>query len=482
MTLPLFIYRGLLYNNGENPEGREMSDLFGLEGISNDLVMFLLALLAVLLLSLIAWSVKHFFFTDATERAIRRNSKNGNYDEVIRYGSEFLSKNPPSFFVVHAMAKAYAAQKKWEHALKFFNDASLFEAKNPKSKLYPSILMDIARIQEQMGKTQDAMATYHMILGRDENYAEALFELSETLYQQKKIKKAREHLEKLLAVKPGLLDARLLYGKILYETGSYDLSLKQFRLLERHDPKNGEVHYYKARNLENLKQYSSAIDAYWDCLDAEFVSRKMRESCQIHLIQNYIRLKRFREGLEEVAAFLREPIHPDTKTELLYLNANMLWNDGDEYQAVICYEKVFRSNPAYKDATIIYERYKDLIAYDSLAEYLTSDELQFEATCQKLIGSSKTELLYRSRDLYIFARGVAASVFYRHIDPPSFSKMTDIEILLNSYGFESGSHDFYSVNGIASEAAAHGMLKKLRVVERDEFFHLLKKAFQKDRK
>lgn len=458
-----------------------MPDIFGLKGIANDLVMTLLALLAILLLGLIAWSVKHFFFTDATERAIRRSLKNEDFEDVIRYGSEFLSKNPSNFFVAYSMAKAYAALKKNEHALKFFTDASVFESKNPKSKLYPAILMDIARIQELMGKQQDAMATYHMILGRDENYAEALYELAESLYQQKKIKKSREHLEKLLTVKPGLIDARHLYGKILFESGNYDAALKQFKLLEKYDSRSGEVYYYKGRILENLKQYSSAIDVYWQCLDAEFVSRKMRESCQILLIQNYIRLKRYREGLEEVAAFLREPIHPDTKTELLYLNANMLWNEGDEYQAIVTYEKVYRSNPDFKDVTIIFDRYKDLLEKELLADYLTSDEFKFEETCRRLIGSAKAEILYRSKDLFLFGRGVAASVCYRHIDPPSFSKLTDIEILLNSFGFESGSHDFYSINGVAQEADMHGLVKKLNLYSGDDFYHYLKKSYLKEK-
>lgn len=459
-----------------------MAEIFGLKGITDNLVMAALALAAVLLLALIVWSIKHFFFTSATEKSIRRGLKNEDYDAVLKYGQEYLAKNPPNFFVIHSMAKAYAALKKWEHALKFYTDASVFESRNLSSKLYPSLLMEIARIQEQMGKPQDAMATYHMILGKDENYADALYELAENLYQQKKSKKAREYLEKLLTVKPGLIDARHLYGKILFESGNYDLSLKQYRLLERHDSHNGEVFYYKARNLENLKQYASAIDAYWDCLDAEVVSRKMRESCQVSLIQNYIRLKRYREGLEEVAAFLREPIQVETKTELLYLDANMLWNDGDEYQAVVAYEKVFRLNPAYKDVAIIYERYKNLVENELLADYFTSDDFKFDTACRRIIGSVKSDALYRSKDLFIFGSSSAATVFYRHIDAPSFSKMTDIEILLNSYGFEGGTHDFYSLSGIASEAEVHGLNKRLYVIEGDAFLRALKKSIQKEKK
>ena len=84
--------------------------------------------------------------------------------------------------------------------------------------------------------------------------------------------------------------------------------------------------------------------------------------------------------------------------------------------------------------------------------------------------------MYRHLDYYIYEKGVFYVVFYRHIEPVSFSKLTDIEVMLNSFQTRPQNIEIYSLSGIMDDAVTHFLLKTSRLIEGDEFINTVKKV------
>lgn len=461
--------------------------------LQDDLLIVMLAGIALLLAGVIVIVLRSVVVTRSVESILQKKFKAGDYAEVIRIAQDFTRSRfrrdkRDSLFVMYYLAQAYEAQGASTSALKFYQEANVIASAFNNRKLCHSILLHTGRLYEKMGKPKDALAQYLMLIEDEKNNAEALYSIALLQYKNKNVKKAREYLELSLKLRPGLLDARFLYGKLLYESGASSGALKQFHLLEHHDPENVEVYFYKARTLENLKKYHDAIREHRKLLNREWKNPgdprlpDILEKSRIAVIQLHIKIKDYFTGIQAVSEFLSLPSSERSKTEMLYLYANLLWNTGDEYSALKNYERVHLMDKNFKDAGIMVERYKKILPHSYLSHYFTADEGAFETLCGKILARHHFELQYRHIDFFIFAKGVFTVVFFRHIEPIAFSKLTDIEILLNSFPIRPQNIELYSLSGVREDAVTHYLLRNSHLIEGDEFIKTVKKNSGKDGK
>ena len=462
--------------------------------IEDDLLIIFSVIIVLFLVGIIILSLKALFIHQSIEKSMLNGLKSGKYNEVIDRARDLISNNKTkgktvSLFVLYYIAQAYEAIDSLNNALKYYNEVSLQASKY--KKLYSSILLHMAKISDKLGKHKESLANYMILLEKDPDNVEAMFELARIYYKNNSFKKARECLEKVLKKRSRIIEARILYGKILFETGNYIPALRQFNLLEKYDPTNYGVFYYKAKCLENMKKYSEAIKAYQFILGHEWKDEvhnldnltliEIRELSQISVINLYIKIKDYHSGIYYVSEYLSMPSSEKTKTELIYLYANLLWNTGEEYQALKNFERIYMMNAGYKDVEIMYERYKKILPHTYLKTYFTSNEgggngKDFDSVCKKILTRHFFKLMYRHLDYYIYEKGVFYAVFYRHIEPIPFSKLTDIEVILNSFQTMPQNIEIYSLYGIRDDAVTHYLLKNSRLIEGDEFIKTIKKT------
>ncbi|MGA2142177.1 MAG: tetratricopeptide repeat protein [Brevinematales bacterium] len=468
--------------------------MFGdLVKIQDDLIIIFASIIVLFLSGIIILSLRALFLHQSIEKSMMARIKAGKYNEVIDIARDFINisqskgRRNPGMFVLYYLAQAYEAIDSLNNALKYYTEASLQASKY--GRMYSTILLHIAKISFKLGKNKEAQANYMMLLDKDPDNAEALYELACVHYRNRSLKKARECLETVLKKRSGLIEARSLYGKILFDTGNYLPALKQFSLLEKYDPSNYEVFYYKAKCFENLKKYAESIRAYQFILGHEWKNEihsnnntlvGIREGSQISVINLYIKIKDYHSGIYYVSEYLSNPSSEETKTELIYLYANLLWNTGEEYQALKNFERIYMMNPGYKDVAIMHERYKKILPHTYLKAYFTSNEsstdgLDFDSLCKRILARHVFKLMYRHLDYYIYEKGVFYVVFYRHIEPASFSKLTEIEVMLNSFQTRPQNIEIYSLSGIMDDAITHFLLKSSHIIEGDEFINTVKK-------
>lgn len=463
---------------------------FDLIKIENDLLIVIFAIIALLFIGLIFIIIRSILYSASIEKVLSKKMKNKDYYGIINLSKSYLEKkrsgnDKDRLSVLYYTAEAYESLNLYDNAIKFYKEAQILADRH--KKLKHSIILHMAHISQKLNNTKEALSYFILLLDQDPNNSIVLYELALFQYQNKNIKKARDYLEKLLKRRPGLLDARILFGKIIFEMGNYNHALKQFTLLEKYDSKNHEVRYYKAKILENLKRYNDAIHEYHNLLTAKWenpVPNSIKSEIQIAIINLYIKLKNYTSGIQYVSEFLSTPSDEGTKIELIYLYANLLWNCGEEFQALKNYERVYLMKSDYKDVAIMYERYKKILPHIYLKNYFVGNDKtennDFETVCKSILRNKNFNLLYKHSDYYIFSKGVFFVVFYRHIEPIAFSKLTDMEIIMNSYDIKPQNIEIYSLSGIREDTVTHMLLKNSEIIQSDEMIDIIKKVSEKE--
>ncbi|MCX7881716.1 MAG: tetratricopeptide repeat protein [Brevinematales bacterium] len=444
--------------------------------------LWVLFLVAGLLAAIVGWSLWMMFLSQTIERTIQRLYKKKEYQECIRRITDRLEKqeNLPQkerLFLLYYLARAYEALDQLVSAIQFYQEAS--RVAGIRHPLYVDLLLALVSLYQRQGNYREALAYSMMVLQQKPDHPLALLKAAECQYALHHPRKAKEFLENLLTKRPGILEARFLYGKILYESGNSSLALKQWELLLNHHFENGLVWFYYARCLEQSKKYFEALRAY-ECFLKNASSGHPEEKWKtwIAVIQIWIKLKDYHKGIQYVSDYLSQPSPEEVKKELLYLYANLLWNTGEEYQSLKNIERLYMMDSTFKDVKTTYELYKKLLPHSYLGHYFTSRQEVFLALCKKILGRTAFQQLLVNGDLAIYGKGSFYVVFWRHIEAISHSKLTDISVLLSSFEVLPSSVEMYTLMGIREDAVLHELLKKSHVVEGQEFIQTVRSVIQ----
>ncbi len=461
--------------------------------LGNDVQIMLLGILSLVIIVLIGWLIFSIFHIKSIEKILHHKLNNKEYKDVIDLAHEFIEKKKKkkkheTLMVLYYLACAYENTEHYTNAIKFYEEVLLQHPK--KDKFYRNLLIKMARIYEKQNKTKEAMAHYIMTLDSDEYNIEALYGIGKLHFFSGNTKRSLDYFEKILLKKPNLLDARKFYGKALLDTGFYQVALSQFEFIIKYFPDDPEVYYLKAKTEENLKKYNEAIKTYKILVKKDFNEEKMlekttplnifdiKEEVKLTIVRLLIKLKKYDEGLTYISDFLSMPGKDETKLELLYLYGNILWNKGEEFQALKNFERIYMMKPDFKDVALFYDRYKKILPHTYLSNYFTtSEESNFESICKKILGKQIFNLIYKSGDFYVFTKGPFAVIFYRHIEPIPFSKLTDMEVIINTQSIPISNVEIYSISGVREDAYNHFLLKKSHLIEANEFIKTIRELF-----
>lgn len=442
---------------------------------------FLIFLVGLFLLLLI-WSFR-LFFKPPIERKATLLLKGKQWKELKNLLTNYLdNKGKADFLILDALAQAYEGLGEFRDALATYSES--LTKLSSHGNLYYSVLERMAELYLKIKQPADAIAHYLMIIADQPNDVPILYKISLVHFEQQNFKKAREYLERILRIKPGLIEARYLLGRVFYETANHTYSYKQFQLVQHHDSGHPDLFFYQARNLEMLRHYTESVENYLNYLKEETGDLKKRRQSMLGVVRLLIKLKDYVQGLVHVETFLAEPLDRSLQLDLMYLKANLLWHVGEEYRSLVEYRKIHNIKPDYKDTDHIMEKYKEFLACPELEYYLTSSEETFDFTCRSIVESRLGDLplpfrkIYQSVDYYVFNRGNLYQVFFRHLEALEFSRLTDVEILLESQEARRFAVDLFSPSGVNTSALTHALVKRAHIIEGKDFINLLTKAIR----
>lgn len=452
-------------------------------GFSDDLLIGILGLVVVLILGLMMVVLRGLFFSSRGSHNLKKLLDAEENEKAIALVNRLLKKSPQSFVLNYYRAESLRKLGNLEEALESYKKATVLPAKKKEESLRTAATLEAARLLMKLSREREGLSYYLMILENEPENPVALFETAQYYASVNQNQKAREYLETLLQIRPGVLDARFLYGKILFQSGLTSRALKQFELLKNHDFKNPHVFYYYGLCLEALRSPGEAMKAFETALSLEGMKRGERESLQLKLFSLMVKLKKYAEAKEKIEAALNETSSPQILADLHYLFGTLLWETLFEYDSLKQYEKVSQIDPSYKDVKEILGAQKEFLPLSYFSRYFTGDEMRFELSAWSLFGRRNTQLLRRGKDFYLLARGRFLLLLWRHLYPISESGVSDIEVLTSGMlALENtDSLEIFSLAGVADEARDHPFLKRCVLTEGRNFIEFLEDGLnQKD--
>ncbi len=453
-----------------------------IEELGSGLSLGFLIFLVVLIFGVIVWTVR-LMLIPSLERRVVLLLRGQKWEDVRRLITDHLEHGGKAGFLIYdSLGRALAELGEYHKALEAYRQS--LNKLSSHSRLYHSVLERIAEIYLKLKQSAEAIAHYLMILSDEPNQINIIYQIALIHFQQHNYKKSREYLERILRIKPGLIDARYLLGKVFYETGNHAYSFKQLKLVSRYDSDKKDVIFYQARNLEMTRHYTDAVENYLLYLNQDIGDLKKNRQAMLSVVRLLIKLKDYLSGLTRVQMFLELPLDRSLQLDLMYLKANLLWHVGEEYRSLVEYRRVNEIKTDYKDTSLIVEKYKDYLECPELEYYLTGSEDNFDFTCRAIMESMLGDLpipfrrMHRGTDYYIFHRGNAYQVFFRHLESVEFSQLTDVEILIESQDQRRFSVDIFAISGVSESAITHALAKRAHVFEGKHFLKVLKKAIQ----
>jgi len=453
--------------------------------ISDDIIIIISIIIIIFLLSILFLIIRIVFILPTIEKVVLKKLKNNEFDEIIEtvenyFKNQSVKNDKIDNYLFYYLALAYENKAQYDKALEYY--LKIYTKFIKQKKFYIHILIKIANLYNKIGNYKEAFAFYLMVLENNKNSPEALYEIANYYYNNKNLSKAIDTLEKLLKLKPGLIDARILFSKVCFDAGNYLLSLKKIELIEKHYI-DLELKFLKAKILEKLRRFTEAIKLYKEIvynykneINTNLKHKKIINESLINITYIFYKIKDYNSGISIIKDFI--DIIDDKKIliEIYYLYANLLLNNLEEYFALEIYEKVYNIDPNYKDIKVIYEKYKNILQLKYLKNYFISNELNFDNFCKKIINDEQFVLVYKSNDYFIYSKFGYYKIFYRHIEPINYSKLTDIEILIDSYEYKPQFIEIYSLNGVQEDCLTHFLLKLSIVIKENDFNHTIMKC------
>ncbi len=131
-----------------------------------------------------------------------------------------------------------------------------------------------AQALEKLGRYEEALKVYDMIINKDPTYAPVYYYKGSTLWRLQRYKESIDNLDLATELYLGRhnLDSKAhcfsLKASNYNLLGNKDKALENLNLAIKNDPKNDHYYRKKAYFFDGLKEYQKAIDTYDDAIRA----------------------------------------------------------------------------------------------------------------------------------------------------------------------------------------------------------------------
>ena len=193
----------------------------------------------------------------------------------------------------------------------------------------------LAKIGMEMDVLDDAELLLESVLVLAPDYTAARYDYARVLLERHKHARAREELDRLLAVDPGNRSYRTTYATVCAGLGLNEQAVQLYRELIAETPRSGEMHLSIAHALKTLGRTAEAIAAYRTAAD-----------CRPDYGDAYwslANLKTYRFDDAEIARMRREEAGEAIQLE-------------DRYHLCFALGKALEDRGEYADSFLFYER------------------------------------------------------------------------------------------------------------------------------
>jgi len=209
---------------------------------------------------------------EAHLRLARLYAWSQQYNASVGQYAWCLNKRPDATDVRLELAQTLSYAKRYKEAIRQYE---IILAQDPDRE---DVRLELAKLFSYTNRTEDAIRQYEVILKRNPNNFEASFALANMYsWDRRYYHRAIDLYRKLFLKYPKNVDARVEYGRLLYERGEFSKAEEAYRNAVELEPDNVDAHLMLGRIYVAQKQsdkaiveFQAVIDAKYDNIDAHY--------------------------------------------------------------------------------------------------------------------------------------------------------------------------------------------------------------------
>jgi len=396
-----------------------------------------------------------------------------NYHQAIDLALKYLKDRPPNFLVYKYMGEAYEGLAQYRHSIENY-EKSLVELKKD-SNIYikTGVMLKLGELYRQIGKKDEALGYYKMVLSDNPKSSIALWNVSAILYENERYNQCRDYLIRFNLIKPNDYKALLRLSKVYYFIGDYQNSINLIQKITSAGQYNSitqinETMILLAYNYFNLKRYTETINVLKPFLKERIVSGDVFNK----IIISMIKLNQGDRAVDMIDDNLLR-LAPNERCKILYEIGNVFYAERDIINALTIWDAAYQINPRYLDLGNIMKKYDLLYKNEYLKAYFINDDEMFKNyVLKKLNVLSEKSIIETNEDYMIIHENNSCSVLYRQANRINEERFKELEDTLENLGFRHLSINIYSLFGIDDNAKKSLFYNKIKDISENEFLKI----------
>ncbi len=344
--------------------------------------MITIAIIAILLfvMGILAFVVIKSVAQPKKLESIDKLIKQQKFAAAERIAKSIIAKDSRDFKAHYYLGKAYLADKKNELALmeyKLVAQNAIFGKDIPEV----DFRHQLSSLYLKFNQTDDALKEFLLLTKLEPTNAENYYNCGKLYDQKNRADMALGFYQKAIKFNRKHVKAHAAMGLTLYRSKQFAEAKKEIDIALQLSPETYSSYYYLGKIYKESKDYSSAVKAFEKALrDPEFRQRALIERGSCYMLAGAVD-----NALSEFMTAVKAS-KDEKSQETLYAR----------YFLAACYEKtrkidkaieqwqiIYQQNHSFRDVSAKLSEYRDLEANDSLKEFLTCSNQEFEEICKK---------------------------------------------------------------------------------------------------
>jgi len=416
--------------------------------------------------------------------AIERMIESGNTKTAIRQVKNILARNERNPDAHWYLGECYRAENRLDLAVveyRFISNTGKYTNISTEKKIRERLAHAYLKLEQ----IDEAQKEFILLSKIEPNNYETFFNIAKLFEERDYTDSAITNYQKVLSINPKHAPSYMRIGIMLIRKQQFNEAKKALMISLKLDPQSIACYYYLGKISVKAGDSEAALAQFEKALkDPDLRQRASLERANIFLIR-----RDFKQAIHELERGLA---YGDEDQQLVlairYLLAQCYEASKDIVSAVEQWERIYSSNPKYRDVAEKLAIYSDLRTDDRLKDFLTASQAKFQDYCTKIVesmGLAIQDVFVRNQDLVeVFAletqsrwrnakKAPSIIKIFRTVDPIGYDA---IRVLYDQMRKMNANRSIcISASKFTRTAVEFAQIRPIDLIDKDELSKLLEK-------
>jgi tetratricopeptide (TPR) repeat protein len=412
---------------------------------------------------------------------IQKHLKNNQFHRALSLSLKYVDENPNDFMIKYYIAQSYEGLKDYKQAIHYYEKASIAASMTAQVSIKTSINLKIAELYKIIGRYNESLGYYVLLLEKEPNNTKALMSASELLFEMKNFRKAKEYLDTLVKYKQDNLSARMLLARVNISLNIQRDAAAQLEAIVNNTRVDDKVKKAAAASMLadvylNMKNLPKAVQVLKSLLD----NPAFFEDAIIKLIDIYIKTGQLRDAIDFANRNMQK-VKRAAQCTILYLIASAYLKSGEVVKAVNAWNSAYKINPNYKDLRDIVDRYGQVIGNPKMEALYSTQDPVFQQFANELLKLPYIKQISKMSNYWAFEGEDKSYVIYKRPSPVPYVELAEMQKQIVEKFRANATIILYSLYGVVDDeddkdSKTKSLLKKMVLISGNAFVAAVNKV------